>query len=147
MRKGTDIGLFFGLTALDQLVKMLTAHRTAVLIPGVIRLNYTENTGFSLGLFEGAALVALILSLAILIALMVILLRLPRPHALRLPLLVICAGALGNLIDRIFLGYVRDMFDLLFIRFYVFNLAVVYVTLGALCCAVMILRSGGKEQP
>ena len=147
MRKGTEIGLFFGLTALDQLVKMLTAHSTAVLIPGVIRLNYTENTGFSLGLFEGATVVALILSLAILIALLVILLRLPRSHILRLPLLVICAGALGNLIDRIFLGYVRDMFDLLFIRFYVFNLADMYVTLGALCCAVMILRSGGKEQP
>ena len=147
MRKGSEIGLFIGLTALDQLVKMLTAHRTAVLIPGVIRLNYTENNGFSLGMFRGASAIALVLSLAIFIALLFILFRLPRPHALRLPLLVMSAGALGNLIDRIALGFVRDMFELLFIHFYVFNPADVYVTLGSLYCAIVIIRSGGKEQP
>ena len=147
MRRGTEIGLFIGLTALDQLVKTLTAHHTAMLIPGVIRLNYTENTGFALGLFHGAVNVALVLSALIFIALTVLMFRLPRTSPLRLPLLVMNAGALGNLIDRIALGRVRDMFELLFVRFYVFNPADVYVTLGALCCAIVILRSNRKEQP
>ena len=147
MRKGMDIGLFVGLTALDQLVKMLAALRTAALIPGVVRLNYTENRGFSLGLFDGAGMIALILSLAVFSGLIIVLIRLKRPSPLRLPLICICAGALGNLIDRIFLGYVRDMFELLFIRFYVFNPADMYVTLGALSCAILLLTADGKEQP
>ena len=147
MRKGTEAGLFIGLTALDQGIKAITAHRTDMLIPGVIRLNYTENRGFSLGLFEGASTVALILSLIVFIGLVIVLIRLHQPSPLRLPLLVMSAGAFGNLIDRVFLGYVRDMFELLFVRFYVFNPADVYVTLGALCCAVLLLKPGRKEQP
>ena len=146
MRKGTEIGLFAGLTAFDQLVKILTAHRTAVLIPGVIRLNYTENRGFSLGLFDGAGTPALILSLIVFAGLAFFLIRLKRPSPLRLPLLVMSAGALGNVIDRICLSYVRDMIELLFVRFYVFNLADMYVTLGALECAVLLLKADGKER-
>ena len=146
MRKGTEIGLFAGLTALDQLVKMLTAHRTAMLVPGVIRLNYTENRGFSLGLFDGAGAPALILSLIVFAGLVFFLIRLKRTSPLRLPLLVMSAGALGNVIDRVCLGYVRDMIELLFVRFYVFNLADMYVTLGALACAVLLLKADGKER-
>ena len=146
MRRRTEIGLFVGLTALDQLVKQLTVHRTAMLIPGVIRLQYTENRGFALGLFDGAGTAALVISLVVFIGVIVCLFRVPRASALRIPLIVICAGALGNLIDRAFLGYVRDMFELLFVRFYVFNLADAYVTLGALACAVLLLRQDGKEQ-
>ena len=146
MRRGTEIGLFVGLTVLDQLVKQLTVHRTALLIPGVIRLQYTENRGFALGLFDGAGTAALVISLVVFIGVIVCLFRVPRASALRIPLIVICAGALGNLIDRAFLGYVRDMFELLFVRFYVFNLADAYVTLGALACAVLLLRQDGKEQ-
>ncbi len=147
MRKGTEAGLIIGLTAVDQLVKQLTAHRTIMLIPGLIRLNYTENRGFSLGMFDGAVAVALVLSAVVFTALVLLLVRLPRTSAMRLPLLIMCAGALGNLIDRIFLGYVRDMFELLFIRFYVFNVADMYVTLSALACAVLLLKADGKERP
>ena len=146
MRRVTEAAIFAGLTALDQAVKILTAHRTVMLVPGVIRLNYTENRGFALGLFDSAVNAALILSMLLFIALLVLLIRLPRSSPMRLPLLVICAGALGNLIDRAVLGYVRDMFELLFVRFYIFNPADVYVTLGALCCAVMLLKSDGKEK-
>ncbi len=147
MRTRTEIGLFVGLTALDQLVKQLTAHRTAMLIPGVIRLSYTENRGFALGLFDGAGFAALVISLVVFIGVVICLFRVPRSSALRIPLLFICAGALGNLIDRFCLGYVRDMFELLFVRFYVFNPADMYVTLGALACAVLLLKQDGKERP
>ena len=146
MRRWTEAAIFTGLTALDQAVKTLTAHRTIMLIPGVIRLNYTENRGFALGLFDGAVNIALVLSVLLFIALLVLMIRLPSPSPMRIPLLVICAGALGNLIDRAALGYVRDMFELLFVRFYIFNPADVYVTLGALACAVMLLKSDGKEK-
>ena len=135
MRRGTEAAVTAGLTALDQATKFAAAHRTIGLIPGVIRLNYTENRGFSLGLFDGAVSVALVLSLIVFAGLLAVLIRLPR------------AGALGNLIDRVFLGYVRDMIELLFIRFYIFNFADICVTLGAACCAVMLLLPGRKETP
>ena len=147
MRRGTEAAVTAGLTALDQATKFAAAHRTIGLIPGVIRLNYTENRGFSLGLFDGAVSVALVLSLIVFAGLLAVLIRLPRDARIRLPLLCIAAGALGNLIDRVFLGYVRDMIELLFIRFYIFNFADICVTLGATCCAVMLLLPGRKETP
>ena len=139
MRKGTEAAVMIGLTALDQVFKAVTAHKRIELIPGVLRLNYTENRGFSLGLFDGAVSAALVLSLLVFIGLVLALARLPRDSRFRLPLLCMCAGALGNLIDRIFLGYVRDMIELLFVRFYIFNIADMCVTLGAAACAVILL--------
>ena len=146
MRRAAEAAVMAGLTGLDQAFKFATAHRTTMLIPGVIRLNYTENRGFSLGLFDGAVSAALVLSLIIFIGLIIILIRLPRGTRIRLPLVCIAAGALGNLIDHVFFGYVRDMIELLFIRFYIFNIADMCVTLGATCCAVMLLLPGRKER-
>ena len=89
MRRGTEAAVIVGLTALDQATKLATAHRTIGMIPGVIRLNYTENRGFSLGLFDGAVSVALILSLIVFAGLLAVLIRLPRGARIRLPLLCI----------------------------------------------------------
>lgn len=139
MKGWTQIALFTGLTALDQAVKLLSYERICPLIPGVVRIRYTANPGFSLGLFQNGNLPALALSAVILAVLLVYRRRLPEGSPYRLPLLVMCAGAAGNLIDRIFLGYVRDMFELLFMDFYVFNVADVYVVCSAIVCAAMLL--------
>ena len=145
MGRAADAAVFAGLAALDQGIKALTVGKTLELIPGVIRIAYTENHGFSLGMFGDAGTAALILSVIALAALAVIRARTPRGSPLRLPLLIMCAGALGNLLDRAFLGYVRDMFELLFVRFYVFNPADVFVTCGAALCALALLRPDRKE--
>ena len=52
---------------------------------------------------------------------------------------LMAGGALGNLIDRAALGYVRDLFELLFVKFYIFNIADVGVVAGAVLCGVSLL--------
>ena len=52
---------------------------------------------------------------------------------------VLAGGALGNIIDRVLYGAVTDMFELLFIRFYIFNVADVGVVAGAILCGISLL--------
>jgi len=49
---------------------------------------------------------------------------------IRIPIILIFAGGVGNLWDRVLLGYVRDMLVFLFVRFPVFNLADIFVVVG-----------------
>ena len=146
MQRTAELAAMVGLTAFDQAVKALTTGLTLTLIPGVVRLHYTQNTGFSLGLFSNGNTTALLLSMILLVLIWLYRRQLPDTSALRFPLLLICAGALGNVIDRLCLGYVRDMIELLFIRFYVFNPADTYVTGGAILSAVALLWPDRKEK-
>ena len=52
---------------------------------------------------------------------------------------LLAGGALGNIIDRVLYGAVTDMFELLFIRFYIFNVADVGVVAGAILCGISLL--------
>ena len=54
-------------------------------------------------------------------------------------LAVILAGAVGNLIDRFFMGYVTDMIQVLFVKFAVFNVADIFVVVGAILLVIYVL--------
>ena len=130
-----------GLAALaaDWAVKAFLSDTEAVLIPGVIALRPARNTGMALGLLQGNALLIAGVSLA-LAALCIYLLRDIRVTGMgRFGLSLIAGGALGNLWDRLALGSVRDMFELLFVDFYVFNAADAAVVTGVILCAVSLL--------
>lgn len=126
----------------DRLVKLFLSDTEAVLIPGVIALKPARNTGIALGLLQGNALLIAGVSLA-LAGLCFLLLRGTNVTGLgRFGLSLIAGGALGNLWDRIALGSVRDMFEFLFVDFYVFNTADVAVVAGvALCAFSLFFRS------
>ena len=55
-----------------------------------------------------------------------------------------CAGAVGNLIDRVRLSYVIDFIDVRIIQFAVFNLADCFVVVGVILLAICVLR--GKTE-
>ena len=55
------------------------------------------------------------------------------------PLSLIAGGAIGNLIDRIFYGYVVDMFMFDFVDFAIFNVADIFITLGGIAIIVVLL--------
>jgi len=113
------------------------AHRP--LIEGVIGLRWTENTGMALGLFQGGTLGILAVTAAMAV-LCFFLLRGIRLRGLApVAVSLIVGGAVGNLIDRVTLGYVQDMFETLFMKFYIFNMADVGVVLGAILCGVSLL--------
>mgnify|MGYP001697556081 CR=1 FL=1 len=59
-------------------------------------------------------------------------------------LAMIAGGALGNLIDRVRLGYVVDMLDTMFMDFPVFNVADVFVVCGTICALIYYLAFYGK---
>ena len=105
-------------------------------IPGFLGVTFLENPGAAFGLFAGMAWARVFLS-AVSIILMICLIwyysRIPmekRFWLIRVPIILIFAGGMGNLFDRLTLGAVRDMLQFMFINFAVFNLADVYVTIG-----------------
>lgn len=134
--------IFPGLAVLlaDRLVKHLTVDSAGrVLIPGALALHPTRNTGMAMGLFQDNTLLILIASI-VLIGACVWLLRDVRLNGLALAAVsMIAGGALGNMIDRVALGSVIDMFELLFMDFYIFNVADVGVVCGAILCGMSLL--------
>ena len=107
------------------------------LVPGLLGLTYLENPGAAFGLFAGFAwgrLVLTIVPMLLMIGILWYYNRIPNEKRfwfIRVPLILIFAGGVGNLADRLVRGAVRDMLEFLFIDFPVFNLADVYVTVGA----------------
>ena len=72
--------------------------------------------------------------------------------AIFIVVLVVLGGGVGNMIDRIFRGYVVDMFDLQFMDYPIFNLADIFVVVGVILGAVYYLwfydkydKRSGKE--
>ena len=138
------------LLALDLIVKSWAAAHLAgapsrVFIPYILGLTYTRNTGAAfgfLGNFEWGRWVLTIVKIALMAGLLWYYHRLPigkRFWSLRIPIILIFAGGLGNLYDRITLGYVRDMLAFLFVNFPIFNIADIYVVVGVFVAAFVIL--------
>lgn len=126
------------LVAIDQLTKNIALEHlkdsaSVVLVPQILYLLYTENTGVAFGLFSGHGFV--FIAVAIIISLAISFYALWMPYAkrfmpLRICLSFTCAGAIGNLIDRIHLGYVIDFIYFKPIDFPVFNFADICVTVS-----------------
>lgn len=123
---------------LDQLTKALLFEQDRALIPSVIRITSTRNTGMALGLIQdNVGLV--IAACAVVVGLVIWALREARPRGMAALGLSLIAGGVGNMIDRVALGYVRDLFELLFVNFYIFNVADVGVVVGAGLCIISLL--------
>jgi len=127
------------LFALDRLVKCLWADAQRTLIPGVIALHGTRNTGMAFGLFSGRTLPLILLSAALLLGLVWYVKTHAQSRLEQLGLGLMVGGALGNLFDRIAYGHVIDMLELLFFDFFIFNVADVGITLGALLLGAAIV--------
>ena len=139
-------GIVF-LVALDQLakywvLKVLKPHGPIPLIPGVLELSYVENRGAAFGILQNKLWFFLAITLLILALMLWIYPRIPeegRFLPLRLTVIFIVAGALGNMIDRIGRGYVVDFIYFKLINFPVFNVADIYVTCSAFVLAFLLL--------
>jgi signal peptidase II len=123
----------------------LEAQRPRELVRGVLDLQYTQNPDTAFNLMRAIpeptrVPVLLGIGAAAIVALGVLLLRRRRSLAASVPLLLVTAGALGNTLDRARRGYVVDFVHLH--HWPVFNVADVYVTVGAALFAVSALRRG-----
>ena len=135
---------------LDQGTK-LWAHsvlraKPLVLIPGALELTYLENRGAVWGLMQGWRIVFLIATFLFLGIILWFYIRKRRDMSLltRIILALLFSGAVGNLIDRLFLGYVRDMIYFSLINFPVFNVADSAITIAAVLLVIETFFIKGK---
>ena len=109
-----------------------TADPPKPLIPGVVQLTRVHNYGAAWSSFSGQRWLLVAVTSAIVLAVASLLVRRIVRHPLGLTAcFLILAGGLGNILDRVRLGYVVDMFDLQFMRYPVFNVADICVVCGA----------------
>lgn len=133
---------------LDQITKYLAVHFLAgrparVLIQGVLELQYLENNGAAFSMLQNQQWFFYILTAVFLIAAIVLMRRVPSDTSRFNPLLwcitVLCAGAIGNLIDRIVHRYVVDFIYFSIIHFPIFNVADIFVTISVIVLIILVL--------
>ena len=119
------------------------------IIPGVLNFRLILNDGAALGMLDNARWVFLILSTVAIIAVLVYMFwKKPKNPLLLVALTLVTGGGIGNMIDRIWLGYVVDFID--FCAFpklwmWVFNVADSCVTVGAVILALWMILDFVKE--
>ena len=133
-----------GIAGVDQLTKYLTVaniplYQEVPFLPGILNFTYVQNTGAAFSALEGMRW----LFVVIFLVLTALLLWEYRKKALpfstfdRWCLAAVYGGGLGNVIDRVRLGYVVDMLETKFITFPVFNVADCFITCG---CILLIIH-------
>ncbi len=137
---------------LDQLTKLLAViylkdSDPVTVIPGVVQLKYSENKGAAFGMFADSRWAFMIVSV-IMIAGLVFALAMGIAHKRRIgaSVAVILAGGIGNMIDRVALGYVVDFIEPTFIDFAIFNGADSFICVGAALLAVFVIADEVVEE-
>ena len=144
------------LVAVDQIIKLLVIKHlepigSLPLVDGVVQLNYAENTGAAFGSFSAHTdLLSIFTFLMIIIGLLYLFIKKRKLDVEYVCIALIIAGGLGNLIDRIFRGFVVDYIEPLFINFAIFNFADILVTCSAVVLVIWtfydIYREHKKEK-
>lgn len=132
------------LTVIDQITKYVVVLYLKPIgmtdfIPGV-RLNYLENTGAAFGSMTGNTVLLSVITAVVLVVLLIALgKKVFSSKILHWGVALITAGGIGNLIDRVFRGYVTDFFEFTFIKFPVFNVADCLITVGAVISIIYLV--------
>ena len=133
------------LVAADQLVKYLISSNIPLggsvpFLPHIMDLTYVKNTGCAFSMLEEHTWLLAVVSGVISVVLAAALAKQFFRHPIgRTALALLLAGAVGNLIDRVVLGYVVDMFRTLFMDFAVFNVADICVVVGGIAAPAYYL--------
>ena len=145
------------LVALDQItkwmvLKMLVPVGSIKIINGFFNLTYVENRGAAFGFLSGAKWLFVLIALVVLIAGCVYYKKIAADKDklwLKVSMVMIASGAIGNVIDRVLRGYVVDFLDFIIFgyNFPVFNVADILVVLGTMLFAggIIVFGEGEKE--
>ncbi|MBR4079977.1 MAG: signal peptidase II, partial [Christensenellaceae bacterium] len=130
---------------LDQLTKIWAttalAEGAITIIPKVLDFNYFENTGAAFSMLSSGTwfLSAVSAIMSIVLLFIIFKYRNKMPRFVSIMLAFLASGAIGNLIDRLFAGYVVDFIEFTFVNFAVFNVADIYVTCSAIALGVYLI--------
>ena len=131
------------------IVANITLGGELAFIPGLLQLTHVHNYAAAFSMFGGMRIPIIIITCIVCVAIVVaLIIRKPRSVWQRVALMLVLGGAVGNLIDRIALGYVVDMFQTLFVKLPVFNIADIAIVVGGiLFCICILLEDTGKKAP
>lgn len=117
-----------------------------VVIPNFFIFTFVKNTGAAYGIFGNSTLAITILSILFIIAIIVYdIFNHSSSVWYMLGVGFIISGAIGNVVDRIFLGYVRDFISIRLFSF-VFNIADLFITIGVISFLIYLVISIAKEK-
>lgn len=138
--------------ALDQFTKYLAIthikDNPITIIEGVFQLRYLENHGAAFGMLQNQQWFFLVITVITLCIVTFIYLKLPKEKhfmPLRVCLIVLVTGAIGNMIDRIRFQYVVDFFYFELIDFPIFNVADIFATVSTIVLIILFLFYYSEE--
>lgn len=143
--------VFLAIIVLDQNIKhwavtALQPVRSIPVIDGVLHWTYAENTGAAFSMLSGQRLFLILIPLLVCAVLLYLLISKRISHPLgHWALVFLLGGAVGNLIDRVLRGFVVDFIDVRLINFAIFNVADIFVTVGAGMLILYLLCFGEKD--
>ena len=123
-------------------VANLKNHEPRILWEGVFELHYLENRGAAFGMLQDQKVLFILIAVIILTVILYVLVKTPYQKMytkLHITLVLIAAGAVGNLIDRLRYDYVVDFLYFSLINFPIFNVADIYVTLSSIYLVILLL--------
>lgn len=144
----TSIIISILITILDQIIKFIIDKKVLFIevIPKLFNIHKVYNYGVAFSFLENKRYLILLFSLILIYFLFNLRKDLPKTKKYDILFGVILGGILGNLIDRVFRGYVIDYLEtfILKISFPIFNLADICITLGIILM-VLIMSLGAKK--
>ena len=156
------IGVILGGIGIDQLTKIIVSsnmelYESISVIPKTFNITYIQNRGAAFGMLSNHRWVFMVVSILAIIGMCVYLFRFSKEGMFfKVGLALVISGGIGNMIDRIFLGYVVDMIEATFIEtlfgwsFAIFNVADSFVCVGAgiviFCLIRDIIKDSKKEK-
>jgi len=127
--------LFILLIFLDQIVKYFMTNKKYTIVRNFFYLIFKKNYGAAFGVLAGHRLFLVSAGIIITIALFFLLFKIKN----KLPVIFLLAGTIGNLIDRLIFGYVRDFINIWFLSS--FNFADVFCVIGGILLIIDIFKN------
>lgn len=135
--------LGISIVLIDQVLKGLLVEQNFEIIPNILNITCTKNTGMAFGIGKSNLYIIIIVNIIIIGAVIKILIDRGKHLDLKIliSLLLILSGGIGNLIDRLFRGYVIDYIDINILDFPNFNIADISIALGIVLLIIYIIKT------
>lgn len=132
--------VFTSLVLIDQTTKIFSINKTMTIIPNILRIIYTQNYGGALGVFNNKIVVAV--DIMIIIVLLVFWIKSQSSKKNTIGLIILMAGSIGNLIDRICRGYVIDFIKLTSLPWVpIINFSDIFIVIGLIIFIISIINN------
>lgn len=137
------IMLGISIVIIDRITKLLLINKEITIIPNFLNFTYTKNSGVAFGIASNNTILIVLMNVIILAIIIKFLKEKfsKTNYIIILSLIMILAGGIGNLIDRIAMGYVIDFIDVNILDFPTFNVADISITVGVIMIMIILIKS------